>query len=129
MQIAWIAEFHDGELHFRSADGDRDHFGIDRGTSLPLDESFCQTLAGGQASSVIGDSAEDPAVAGLEIAKRIRSYVGVPIGLPDGTLYGTLCCASRQPDHDLGERDVSFLRDLAMRVAQEIEDRRLGVTR
>ena len=43
----------------------------------------------------------------------IGAYIGVPLYLADGTLYGSLCCLSHQPDHSLDQRDVDFMAMLA----------------
>jgi EAL domain-containing protein (putative c-di-GMP-specific phosphodiesterase class I) len=36
--------------------------------------------------------------------------MSVPIRFSDGSLYGTFCCFSRQPDHSLDESDLNTLR-------------------
>ena len=55
-------------------------------------------------------------------ALQIRAYLGVPIVLPDGELYGTLCCYRTSPDHRLGDRDADELRLLAGVIAQRIAE-------
>ena len=51
----------------------------------------------------------------------IGAYVGVPIRLWDGTLYGTLCCLGRSAEPSLNGRDVRFLRVLAEIVADQLD--------
>ncbi len=48
-----------------------------------------------------------------------------PIELVDGRLYGTLCCASQAPGGVVDDRDLEFLRGVARRVAEQLEDARL----
>src|SRR6185503_6083821 len=50
----------------------------------------------------------------------IRAYAGVPVRRPDGTVFGTLCCLSKQPQPDLGERDLRYLDVLARMAADRI---------
>jgi len=47
--------------------------------------------------------------------------VGVPIFLSDGTVYGTLCCLSHEPNPSLTGRDAAFMRLLARLIASQLE--------
>ena len=58
-----------------------------------------------------------------------------PSSSPSGEVYGTFCCVSHEPNHDLRERDVQFMRVLArligdqlQRDAREVDERRLAMT-
>ncbi len=70
----------------------------------------------------------DEKVAHLAVTRagNFGSYVGVPVHLPDGASFGTLCGLSHAPRPDLGERDVAILEALAdvlgFHVAQLQED-------
>ena len=61
-------------------------------------------------------------MADLEITRRARigSYVGVPVALPDGTIYGTFCCVSHHADPWLRERDLRFMAGLAKIIGEEL---------
>ena len=54
-------------------------------------------------------------------ATGIRAYAGVPVRRADGTLLGSLCCLSRDPQPQLGERDLRYLDVLARMAAERIE--------
>jgi diguanylate cyclase (GGDEF)-like protein len=55
----------------------------------------------------------------------VGAYVGVPVRLADGTVYGSLCCVSGQAAPALRERDARLLDVLARIVADQIDrDRR-----
>jgi GAF domain-containing protein len=127
MDIAWIAEFRDGKKVFRTIDGDGDSFGFSEGAEMPLDGSYCKRVVLGTIPNLIADSAAEPGVRDLEVTASagIASYVGVPIQLVDGTVYGTLCAASHRPNGSLTERDVEYLRGISRRVAAHIEDLRI----
>ena len=47
------------------------------------------------------------------------SYIGIPLRFPDGTLYGTFCCLSRDRK-GLNDRDVHFMSMLAELVVDEL---------
>jgi EAL domain-containing protein (putative c-di-GMP-specific phosphodiesterase class I) len=71
----------------------------------------------------VNDAAADDRTADLPLTREagIGAYVGVPIRLWDGTLYGTLCCLSRSAEPSLNGRDVRFLRVLAEIVADQLD--------
>ena len=62
-------------------------------------------------------------VSGLEVTRRlgIAGYIGVPLVLSDGRVYGVFCCASRTPAYALGKRDLKFMRVLSRVVSRELE--------
>jgi GAF domain-containing protein len=95
---------------------------------MPLGESYCQRVVLGEVPNLIPDTGADERVRDLDVTARagLGAYVGVPIELRDGTVYGTLCAASHRPNHDLSERDVEFLRTISRRLALTLEDRRLS---
>jgi PAS domain S-box-containing protein len=55
---------------------------------------------------------------------RIHSLVTVPL-LASGTPFGTLSVASTDPAQPLGERQLTFMEDLARRIASAVETSRL----
>ncbi len=69
------------------------------------------------------DSAENEKVRDLAITKlgEIGSYIGVPITLADGRVYGTVCAVSHRAHSDLSDRDVLVLKAVARLMASEIE--------
>lgn len=128
MEIAWVAEFREGKQIFRALDGDQESFGFSEGLEVPLDGSYCQRVVLGRIPNLVPDASAEPELRDLEATSsaRIGSYIGVPIQLVDGTVYGTLCAASHRPNGDLSEQDVDFLRGISRRVAAEIEELRLA---
>ena len=86
-----------------------------KGFSCPRDESYCQRLLDGYMDSVVPDARADPATASLPLtaALDIGAYLGAPVHLRDGSLYGTLCAISSRPQPDLRQRDAGVLEVLA----------------
>lgn len=122
MDVTFIGEFVDGHEVYRAVSGDERSFGLAEGGALPLADTYCQAMVDGRIDHVVPDSATEAAVADLTITAtgRIGRYVGVPIHLPDGHLYGALCGLGHAADPTLGPRDAQLLEFLAELVAEEL---------
>jgi EAL domain-containing protein (putative c-di-GMP-specific phosphodiesterase class I) len=81
----------------------------------------------GELPHVVRDAAMDERTADLPVTREagIGAYLGVPIRLWDGTLYGTLCCLSRTAEPSLNQRDVRFMQVLAEIVADQLDREQL----
>jgi GAF domain-containing protein len=101
--------------------GDAAALGLGRGTEIPLEETYCSRMLAGELPNVVPDASTEPAVRGLRATEKLGSYVGVAVTLADGTVHGSLCCASSRPRDDLGEAEVAFMRILAGMVAARID--------
>lgn len=55
---------------------------------------------------------------------HIRSFIGVPVVLSDGTFYGTLCAVDPEPQKDLTRQQADLMAVLARLVATQIERQR-----
>lgn len=95
--------------------------GFEAGSEIPIEDTYCSRMLRGELPNFVPDTSVEPAVKGLAPTERLGSYVGVPVVLSDGTVHGSLCCASREPKEDLGEAEVAFMRVLAGMVAARIE--------
>ena len=126
MEVAFVSEFDRRRMVFRKLVGDGESFGWREGRSIPLDDTYCRLLTEGRLPPVVPDAGADGRVRGLDVTGEagIGSYVGVPIRFSDGRLYGTLCCASHEPDPTLRERDARFVAVLARLVGDQIEQER-----
>jgi response regulator RpfG family c-di-GMP phosphodiesterase len=123
MQMAYVADVRDGRQDYRAVTGDGASFGARVGHARPLDGTLCQAMLAGRVRNIVHDASTDRAVRDLPVtaADRIGSYVGVPVRLSDGTLYGTFCCLSHEPRSDLRERDVRFMLVLARLIGDQLE--------
>lgn len=71
-----------------------DHgYGVVPGDVFDWDDSFCSEMVKGLGPNVASDSSQVPAYAAAEIGRKITigAYIGVPLRLSDGSLFGTLC--------------------------------------
>ena len=98
---------------------------IQVGHSDPLLDTYCMYVLQGRLPPVIRDiRSAGHAAALLPITERlgIGCYVSAPVVLPDGRLFGTLCCFSRQPRPDLVDDDGQALAEVARAIAAAVDD-------
>jgi EAL domain-containing protein (putative c-di-GMP-specific phosphodiesterase class I) len=126
MDVAVMAAF-DGDFVVQAVDGEHEWFDLDVGLRLPVNQTYCGPMTKGEIPHLVNDAAADDRTADLPLTREagIGAYVGVPIRLWDGTLYGTLCCLSRSAEPSLNGRDVRFLRVLAEIVADQLDRNQL----
>jgi EAL domain-containing protein (putative c-di-GMP-specific phosphodiesterase class I) len=117
LDVAFLAQFREGEEIFRVLDGDAASFGLDEDDAVPLEQTYCTRMVRGEIPNVLPDARivrEPPGV------DTIGAYIGVPVRLENGSTWGTLCCLSHRPQPSLDDRDVALLRLLADLVADKI---------
>lgn len=126
MDVALVGSF-DGDFVVQAVDGEYEWFGIEAGTRIPAAQTYCQSMVQGELPHLVRDTAADERTADLPVTREagIGAYLGVPIRLWDGTLYGTLCCLSRAAEPSLNQRDVRFMRVLAEIVADQLDREQL----
>ncbi len=126
MDLALLGAF-DGDFVVEAVDGDNEWFDLQVGTRLPVEQTYCKRMTQGDLPHLIHDTAADERTADLPLTREagIGAYIGAPIRLWDGTLYGTLCCLSRSAEPSLNDRDVRFLRVLAEIVADQVDREQL----
>jgi len=127
MDVTVLGEFDDGDEVLRGLSGDAAAFGLALGDRVPLDGTYCRRVVDGRLPNVVADAAHDPRVRDLPLTADagIGAYVGVPLRMPGGDLYGVLCCLGREAHHGLEDRDVRFLEVLAGIAGEQLERRRV----
>ena len=108
--ISFLAELQgDLQVTRRCASGGRS-CPMEEGGVSRFEDTYCHRLVHGQIPNVVNDARNHPVVGAMAVTREldIGSYVGVPIWLPDGSLYGTLCCVSHGQSH-MEEQEVRFL--------------------
>lgn len=83
---------------------------------VPLKDSFCE-LSISQPPLVVTDVDTDPRLAGYPNPALFMSYVGLPLSVGPGALYGTLCHYDTSP-HLLSDAELSFLEEASDLVLQ-----------
>jgi EAL domain-containing protein (putative c-di-GMP-specific phosphodiesterase class I) len=123
MDVAFVAEFAGGEQVFRHVTGDAAIFRLSTELRVPLGWMYCKAMCDGRLPEAIPDTMANLIAAAMPVtdAAHVGSYVGVPVSLPDGRVWGSMACLSRRPDHSVGKRDVRFMRMLARIYAEQLE--------
>lgn len=95
--------------------------GIQAGTE-PLEETFCQYVRASGAPVVIPQAATDPRVRNVATREtyHIGAYIGVPLTVADGSLFGTLCLLDPEP-REFTPNHVNLLTIVGYHLAQLIE--------
>ncbi len=124
MEVAFIAEFVENRREFRWVDVATDTHPVTPGAGDPLESTYCQRIVDGRLPSIVPDTAENPITRRLDVtdALGIGCYMGVPVELPNGDLYGTLCCFKAEADTSLTRRDLNFVQAFAGLVGRLIFD-------
>jgi EAL domain-containing protein (putative c-di-GMP-specific phosphodiesterase class I) len=123
MDVAFVAAIENGLEKIRVTDGDAESFGFDGQINIPLEESYCNLMVKGQLTHVVPDARAHPVVRDLAVTASadIGAYVGVPVHLWDGRLFGTLCCLSHSAQPKLDHRDARFMQVLAAVIGDQVE--------
>jgi EAL domain-containing protein (putative c-di-GMP-specific phosphodiesterase class I) len=119
MDVAYIAQLGDAQV-LQWVEGQGPSFGFVVGGESPLEETYCDLMLRGQVPSLICDAVNDPRVRDLAVTRdaKIGAYLGVPIVLPDGQTYGSLCVLSHVAHPELDARNEASLRSYAGLVGQ-----------
>lgn len=123
MDVAFVSEFVEDRLVFRAVEGDGESFGWREGDGIPLDDSYCKRVLDGRMKRVVPNARDEDATRDLWATSEsdIGCYVAVPLVLSDGRPYGTLCCASHEPDPWLAKRDLELMEKVARNTVRRLE--------
>lgn len=126
MDVAWLGELTEDQLIVRAASGTA--FDVHPGRTAPREETISSHLVAGEVPEIIADTWGESSIAELPgVRAGMRSYVGVPVRLPDGELFGTLCAAGGEPAAGLSERESQLLHVLAALLGEQIDRRRTRI--
>jgi PAS domain S-box-containing protein len=123
MPVSFLAHLDGDEYVFERFAGEHQRLGVVAGDTLPLTDTHCQRMLG-RIDSTVPDLATNPETRDLEVtaALGLRAYVGVPVRLRSGEIYGTLCAVDTQPHPELSDRHTELLTFLSELAAELIED-------
>lgn len=96
---------------------------LQEGATLPIGQSYCGSIyLGTREPLCIDDALHHPLTRELALtySAQIGSYLGVPILLADGTMFGTLCALDPDP-HAFSERDLESMSYLARLMGHALE--------
>lgn len=123
MDVVYVSQFIGDWQYFRGIAGDSASFGVDPEPGLPLGITYCAQMVDGRLPRLIPDTRTEPGVQNFPATGRARigAYIGVPLRLSDGTVFGSFCCASHDAQPSLTERDVRFMEVLADLLTSELD--------
>lgn len=124
MDVVFVSRFSNSARVFEvvSAEGEKGG-GIAPGASDPLVDTYCKLVAEGRLPPVVHDTATHTEARSLPITQRlnIRAYLSACVVLPNGQVFGTVCCISHRPRPELGESDAAALAAVAQAVAASVD--------
>lgn len=122
-EIAFVSRYLDGGLkELTHVDSDLE-LPMGPGFVDPRENSYCWHIAEGRLPELIQDPADHPFTKTMAITDflPVGCHLNTPLRLSDGTIYGSFCCLSRQPDRTMTERDLGVLRAFAALAVEQIE--------
>ena len=123
VEVAYATRHNAAHQVLEAVEGDGQSFGIADGEAIALAETYCQRILDGDLPAIVRDVRADPIAAAMAItnAADVGAFASVPVKLSDGTLYGTLCCASHKPQPRWQESDVRVMYVISRLVADQVE--------
>ena len=128
LDVAFVGRVEDGRRRLRAVSAADASLEAMAGHVDPLEGSHCALVLAGDVEPVMADALTVPSMVEVRATHDfgVRGFVGVPITLPDGEVYGTLCgfCHAVRPDLD--RASTSVLRFLAALVAVQVDTEHAG---
>ena len=121
VDIAYLTKFTEGHERIDVMEGDSAPFAFGEASRIPLAETYCQRMVEGTAPGRVPDVSQEPRMQDLAVAQELGCYLGVPVRLSDGRVYGALCCAASDPNESLSDDDEDYVRLLADGLATMVE--------
>jgi len=102
---------------------DNIHFGLLPGSELPASTTICSEIRALRREVIIDHVAEDPQFCSHPTPAKygFQSYISVPIILPNGEVFGTLCAIDPQPRKLKGSVAVGMFRLFAQLIAFHLD--------
>ncbi|GAA4359083.1 hypothetical protein GCM10023165_54760 [Variovorax defluvii] len=119
MDVFFVSEFVDGRRVFRHV-ASAPAMGIIRvGDSHTMEDSICQQVVDGRVPRAVRDlrvlRTRQPLP---EVTRPIGAHISVPVVLPDGSIYGTLCGFAIERSVELSQQHVRRLEVAAQATAR-----------
>ncbi|WP_166366345.1 sensor domain-containing diguanylate cyclase [Pseudomonas akapageensis] len=101
-----------------------DHgYDVHAGKVFNWSDSFCSEMVKGNGPRIAPDSDQVPVYAAAAIGRQlpIRAYIGVPLELADGSLFGTLCAIDPQPKRETIKQDQQLVELIGMMLSRILQ--------
>ncbi len=102
---------------------DEIQLGLEAGGEIPIDATLCDGVRRNNKLVVIDDVSEDTTFCDHPtlVQMGIQCYISVPVVLPDGTFFGTLCALDRFPNRLSSPEVVGMFGLFAELIAQHLD--------
>ncbi len=120
--VVYYVEIVDGSAVVRLVAGDGLRFGLYQGLRFQHDATYAQLVADNRALTVIADTADDD-VAGSDVSgsrPAPGAFVGAPVRLATGDVFGVLCAAFADARPELTRREADVMAFVGGLVAVEL---------
>ena len=122
VDVAYLTAYDDEATTVAALVGDGAAVGLQVGDRVEDDQSLCLAAVTGTVPMVVPDVREHRRLRRMVVAGglRVGAFAIAPVHLADGSLYGALCVASRDPDPGLGTPTQTLLTVMADVVADQL---------
>jgi EAL domain-containing protein (putative c-di-GMP-specific phosphodiesterase class I) len=123
MDVAFVSRFEGGQRVFGHVAATEGVVAPAVGEGHATEATYCTRIVDGSLPRLIDDAAVHDGTKDLPVTAElgIRAYAGVPIPMPDGKIYGTLCAYSGDPNQ-FNPDDVHALELAAALIAHRLQD-------
>ena len=123
MEMSFVSQLTPDEQIYRFVGGDSASFHLLDGHVGAREHGYCVRMVDGLIPNVIPDVRADTRTSDVvaTVASDVGAYVGVPLRLSDGRLYGSFCCLSHAAHPELGPAAHRVMALLARLIGDELE--------
>ncbi|WP_236832544.1 EAL domain-containing protein [Blastococcus sp. KM273128] len=124
MELAFLSRISGGEQQFALVEADGTAPRLAEGLTVPTTDGYCELMLSGAVPASVPDVPAHPVLGAMPVTEAIGAgaYCGVPVRLPDGALYGTLCGLSSAPTEPPTPAQLDALRIVAGLIGQGLAD-------
>lgn len=125
MDAAYVVELCEGDEIIRRREPTSGPMTLAEGARIAVEDGYFGRMVDGSLPRLIPKTRQDARTSDSPLTREanIGSYIGVPLRLSNGRIYGSLCCLSRAEAPWLGQRDVDLMQTLADLLVRDLEDR------
>ena len=126
MDLTFLSHIDDGQQTFEYVSNRIGGVALEPGLQVPADGAYCAVMLAGDAAHAVGDVRSHPVLGPMAVteAMGVGAYCGVPVHLPDGQLYGTLCGLDPEVRNDLSDDQVTVLRTISSLLGHQVAELR-----
>jgi hypothetical protein len=119
LDVMFVSEFADGRRVFRHVATAPDKAIIRPGDSHAMEDSICVQVIDGRVPKMVRDLRVLRTRQSLpDVTRPIGAHISVPVRMPDGSIFGTLCGFAIERSVDLSERDLRRMEVAAQATAR-----------